>query len=68
MAYKCHNELFNITSEAAIILEDKNDHYPTFDVEPSALSFWENTLMELPFERFNIEDIDLVGVNEFQLN
>lgn len=59
MAYKCDNELYNITSEAAIILEDKNDHVPTFDVEPSALSFWENTLMELPFERFNIEDIDL---------
>lgn len=59
MAYKCHNELFNVTSEAAIILDDKNDHMPTFDVEPSTLAFWENTLMELPFERFRIEDIDL---------
>ncbi|XP_065076233.1 cadherin-23-like [Ochlerotatus camptorhynchus] len=58
-AFKCHNRLFNTTSEAAIILDDINDHAPTFDVEPDRLIIRENTLMELPLVRFNIEDVDL---------
>ncbi|XP_062565689.1 cadherin-23-like [Armigeres subalbatus] len=59
MAYKCHNQMYNITSEAAIILDDLNDNAPTFNVTPHSLEFWENTLMELPFDYFYIEDIDL---------
>ncbi|XP_055616090.1 protocadherin Fat 1-like [Toxorhynchites rutilus septentrionalis] len=58
-AYKCHNRDFIVSSDAAIILDDINDNIPVFDVEPRRLAFWENTLMELPFEKFNVEDIDL---------
>ncbi|XP_052863695.1 cadherin-23-like [Anopheles cruzii] len=58
-AYKCHNPSNETSIEGAIILEDKNDCYPEFDVKPHELQFWENTIMELAFERFFIEDRDL---------
>ncbi|XP_053671456.1 cadherin-23-like [Anopheles nili] len=59
MAYKCHNKLLNTSSEGAIILEDINDCFPEIDLKPSELEFWENTVMELEFEHFIIEDRDL---------
>ncbi|XP_053698518.1 cadherin-23-like [Sabethes cyaneus] len=58
-AFKCHNESYITTIEAAIILDDDNDHYPKFEVTPTNLIFWENTLMNLPLETFNINDPDL---------
>ncbi|KFB46111.1 hypothetical protein ZHAS_00014090 [Anopheles sinensis] len=58
-AYKCHNKSFSTTIDSAIILEDKNDCYPEIDVKPIELEFWENTVMELAFEQFVIEDRDL---------
>ncbi|XP_058457126.1 cadherin-23-like isoform X2 [Malaya genurostris] len=58
-AFKCHNKTFQTSNEAAIILDDVNDNVPLFYVSPTSMTFWEHTLMELPFERFNIEDIDL---------
>uniref|UniRef100_A0A182IQ39 Cadherin domain-containing protein n=1 Tax=Anopheles atroparvus TaxID=41427 RepID=A0A182IQ39_ANOAO len=59
MAYKCHNKTFNTSIEGAIILEDKNDCFPEIDVKPLELLFWENTVMELEFEQFVVEDRDL---------
>uniref|UniRef100_A0A182QNZ1 Cadherin domain-containing protein n=1 Tax=Anopheles farauti TaxID=69004 RepID=A0A182QNZ1_9DIPT len=59
MAYKCHNKLLNTTSEGAIILEDINDNFPEIDLRPTELEFWENTVMELSFEHFTINDRDL---------
>lgn len=59
VAYKCHNRAFNLSNVGAIILNDLNDNPPVFTVEPTLLKFWENTPMELPFEQFTIDDIDL---------
>ncbi|XP_055614731.1 cadherin-23-like [Uranotaenia lowii] len=58
-AFKCHNRTFNTINEAAIILEDQNDHWPEFEVKPVVLRFWENTLQTLDFERFEVNDPDL---------
>uniref|UniRef100_A0A182P259 Cadherin domain-containing protein n=1 Tax=Anopheles epiroticus TaxID=199890 RepID=A0A182P259_9DIPT len=58
-AYKCHNRLLNTTSEGAIILLDKNDNIPEIYIKPLELEFWENTIMELPFDEFTINDRDL---------
>uniref|UniRef100_A0A182N760 Cadherin domain-containing protein n=1 Tax=Anopheles dirus TaxID=7168 RepID=A0A182N760_9DIPT len=59
MAYKCHNKLLNTTSEGAIIVEDINDNFPEIDLRPTELEFWENTVMELDFNHFTINDRDL---------
>ncbi|XP_035894666.1 cadherin-23-like isoform X2 [Anopheles stephensi] len=59
VAYKCHNKLLNTTSEGAIILEDKNDNFPEIAMSPVELEFWENTIMELDFKQFTINDRDL---------
>ncbi|XP_055551431.1 cadherin-23-like [Wyeomyia smithii] len=58
-AYKCHNPAYVTKNEAAIILDDINDNSPKVNVTPTELVFWENTQMELPVNRFFIEDIDL---------
>ncbi|EDS40550.1 conserved hypothetical protein [Culex quinquefasciatus] len=58
-AYKCHNREFNESNVGAIILNDLNDSPPVFSVEPTQLKFWENTPMELDFEQFTIDDLDL---------
>uniref|UniRef100_A0A182VRC6 Cadherin domain-containing protein n=1 Tax=Anopheles minimus TaxID=112268 RepID=A0A182VRC6_9DIPT len=59
VAYKCHNKLLSTSSEGAIILEDKNDNFPEIAMQPVELEFWENTVMELKFEQFTINDRDL---------
>uniref|UniRef100_A0A182M7R5 Cadherin domain-containing protein n=1 Tax=Anopheles culicifacies TaxID=139723 RepID=A0A182M7R5_9DIPT len=59
VAYKCHNKLLNTSSEGAIILEDKNDNFPVIAMQPVELEFWENTVMELKFDQFTINDRDL---------
>uniref|UniRef100_A0A182SXX2 Cadherin domain-containing protein n=1 Tax=Anopheles maculatus TaxID=74869 RepID=A0A182SXX2_9DIPT len=59
VAYKCHNKLLNTSSEGAIILEDKNDNLPEIAMHPVELEFWENTIMELEFDQFTINDRDL---------
>ncbi|XP_053667519.1 cadherin-23-like [Anopheles marshallii] len=58
-AYKCHNRLLSTSSEGAIILNDKNDNFPEIAMHPVELEFWENTVMELKFEQFTINDRDL---------
>nr|AGH20077.2 BT-R3 [Anopheles gambiae] len=59
VAYKCHNRLLNTSSEGAIILLDKNDNIPEIYMKPLELEFWENTIMELPFDELVIHDRDL---------
>ncbi|XP_049537352.1 cadherin-23-like [Anopheles darlingi] len=58
-AYKCHNPSNRTSIDGAIILEDKNDCWPEFEVRPVELEFWENMVMELSFEQFIIDDRDL---------
>ncbi|XP_049281712.1 cadherin-23-like isoform X2 [Anopheles funestus] len=58
-AYKCHNKLLSTSSEGAIILEDINDNFPEIAMSPIELDFWENTVMELNFDQFTINDRDL---------
>lgn len=61
VAFKEGNKTWSSPNDALIVVDDVNDNYPEITLEPIEVEILENTYLTLEFDKFEINDIDLVS-------